>query len=366
MEIGEEEIVQPANILLLIIATLLLIVLSLLVWYLIFLYPSSIIVKPPDTVTPDPPPFPVVLYTLDTDLSHGTLKPGANSPMQFFVGSDPTHGAVNYGPWNDLVTVTETGKTIISAGKPINGARHMVRLVSTKVYDHGLFIISADHIPEGLSTWPAFWLTSSEGTWACNGEIDIIEGVNSMDANSSRNAITLHTNDKPGVKCRQVGVPGISNGGDCTASGPGSKDYFCGCDGKSLCPYLGCGVVSSSTISFGKGFNDAGGGVYACELTSEGSVTVWFFSVVNVPTDIIANMPTPNAWPSTNRVAFNHCPGQFKSMQMILNTTLCGDWASNTYPGGANACNAMAKSGDLSKAYWSIDYIKVFLKKSMT
>jgi 8-oxo-dGTP pyrophosphatase MutT (NUDIX family) len=55
-------------------------------------------------------------YTLDTDLSGGKIKPGADpASMRFYVrADDPTHGHVKYDSWDDLVTV-QAGKTVISA-----------------------------------------------------------------------------------------------------------------------------------------------------------------------------------------------------------------------------------------------------------
>jgi len=315
-------------------------------------------------------------YTLDTDLSGGKVKPDNSNPdsMRFYIkDTDPTGGYVNYADWDDLVTV-EAGKTKISAGESgAGGRRNMVRLVSKKMYNSGLFVISADHIPEGNGVWPSFWLTSHEPSgskWACNGEIDIIEGVNSVDAPSSHNASTLHTSDKPGVQpCRQVGVPGISQGGDPTSPG-GSKANNCGCDGKSLCPYAGAGVTLGSPASFGWGFNNAGGGVYACELTPEGAITIWFFPAGQEPADLVANNPVPSKWPATNCTKFNPCPGQFANMQMVINTTLCGQWAGDRYKGagggsGKDACNAFIKDADLTNAYWSIDYVKVFVRNDV-
>lgn len=350
--------------------------LLLLVLFLLFLFifkKSTSTTSPTTTPTPPSPPTSDPsnkgLYILDTDLSNGKIKPGTSQEsMRFYVGSDPTHGAVNYSKWDDLVTVTPEGKTIVSAG-PLNGAfRNMVRLVSKKMYNSGLFVISADHIPEGNGTWPSFWLTAYEpdgSNWACNGEIDIIEGVNSIDESSSRNKSTLHTNDKEGVKCRQVGVPGISNGGDCTSNGGGSVDMKCGCNKNSICPYQGCGVTSDSTSSFGKGFNNSGGGTYACELTPEGAITIWFFPVGQEPKDLISNNPDPRNWTNVKPISFNPCQGQFSGLQIVLNTTLCGDWAGNVYPGGKSKCESDIKGADLSNAYWSINYIKAFVRSDV-
>lgn len=308
-----------------------------------------------------PPPTARAPYRLDTDLSGGRLKPGAApDSMRFYVDADPTHGAVNYGAWDGLVTVTPAGKTVIAAGPVVGGRHNMVRLMSAKTYDSGLFVLSADHIPEGAGTWPAFWLTADEpggAAWACHGEIDIIEGVNSVDAASSRNVSTLHTSDRPGAApCRQAGVPGISNGGDCSAGGAAAT---CGCDGRSRCPTLGCGVQSADPATFGWGFNAAGGGTYACELTPGGAVSMWFFPRGREPADLRAGAPDPAGWPAPY-VAFAACPGQFAGLRIVLNTTLCGDWAGNVYPGGPAKCVADVAAADLARAYWSIDYLKVF------
>jgi len=315
-------------------------------------------------------------YTLIDNISGDDLIPSnidSKKPLRFYTGKhnnngeDPTHGSVKYGEYPELITKNiQTNKIKISAGGLIGENRKMVRMFSKKSYNDGLFVISADHIPEGMGVWPSFWLTS-ENNWACNGEIDIIEGVNSVKENpsSSKNHSTLHTNDRPDAKpCRQnpANVKGISNKGNCNA--PTNSDKSCGCDGKQVCPYSGCGVVLESTKSFGYGFNQNGGGVYAMELTPEGSITIWFFEKNSIPKDLLNNKPNPSTWPTTNRTKFDPCPGQFSNLNFIVNTTLCGDWAGGSYPGGIYKCKNDIKTADLSKAYWSIEYIKVFKKSS--
>jgi hypothetical protein len=285
--------------------------------------------------------------------------------MIYYVSdNDPTNGYVNYGPWNELIQVN-SGKFIVNAGNIKGGKRKMIRMYSRKAYNDGLFVIKADHIPEGNGVWPAFWLTSKDKTWACGGEIDIIEGVNSIDPSSSRNSSTLHTNDKSGV-CKQDGVKGISHV-NCSYRGNGKIDYSCGCGGHEECPYGGCGVKLNSQSSFGQGFNNSGGGIYATELTTDGFITIWFFLKGTEPADLINGTPDPSSWPnSDNVIKFNQCKGNFKNLEIVLNTDLCGTWAgTNFINGGAKgiqACQEYIDKQDLSKAYWSIDYIKVFQK----
>jgi hypothetical protein len=303
-------------------------------------------------------------YTLVTDLSGDTLRPGSSpNAMRYFVGGDPTQGFVSYGKWDDLVTYDAASQqTIIRLGAPAAQPRRSIRLVSQNMHNSGLFIIDASHVPAGLGTWPSFWLTACEppgSAWACHGEIDVIEGVNSVDAASSHNTTTLHTSDHAGpsgerVACDQTGVSGITNPA-CGAGAPGS----CGCDGASVCPYAGCGVVAGPA-SFGAAFNTAAGGVYACELTPAGAVTVWFFPRAAIPADITMNTPNPMLWPTTNRIAFNPCPGTFKFLQVIINTTLCGAWAGAKYPGGWAQCVNDVQTAPLPEAYWAIRYVKIF------
>lgn len=315
-------------------------------------------------------------YQIVDNLSGDDLRPTNNntSAMIYYINSnDKTQGYVNYGAWDNLIEVNSSGKFIVKADSNLNsGKRKMIRMYSRKSYNDGLFVIKADHIPEGNGVWPAFWLTSKTGTWACGGEIDIIEGVNSIDASSSRNSSTLHTNDGSGV-CKQDGVAGIKNqicssrGG----GGDGSKDQ-CGCNGKEICPYEGCGVELKSPSSFGKGFNQGGGGIYATELTTDGFITIWFFPKGTEPQDLINGTPNPSAWPdSDNVIKFNQCKGNFKNLEMVLNTDLCGTWAGtkfineSTKAKGIPACQNYIDTQDLTEAYWSIDYIKVFQKSEL-
>jgi hypothetical protein len=313
-------------------------------------------------------------YVVDADMVGDRLRPGSHpDALRFFIGDDPTAGSVDYDRWDDLISYDPASRrTIMKVSGPGDvtaKGRRSLRLVSQNCYDTGLFIISADNIPEGNGTWPAFWLTAREpsaNSWACHGEIDIIEGVNSVagDANSSRNAMTLHTSDSEGRVCRQDGVPGIGHGGVCSA-GSNSDNKRSGCGRDQHGPDFGCGVTSQSPTTFGYGFNRAGGGVYATELLPSGAVTIWFFPKGTAPADIADNTPEPSTWPAKYiATAFKPCPGSFAKMQVILNTTLCGGWAGGVYkPKGEDQCKLDLVTADISKAFWSIEYIKVFSRR---
>ena len=330
--------------------------------------------------------FDVPIYSLVDNIFGDDLIPSIDNsekPMSFYTGNDPTHGSVNYGIHPELFSKPQQsdGKTRvkISAGDPPTEGkdRNMIRIVSKKKYNSGLFVISANHIPEGPGVWPSFWLTSPDN-WACDGEIDIIEGANSIDLNSSRNQSTLHTSDRlDAPPCRQnpQNVKGVTNGGMCNQpnGNRGNEFMTCGCGAKALCPYLGCGVELDSTNSFGYGFNINNGGIYAAELTPQGAITIWFFPQnEKIPDDLLSENPNPEIWPSTNRIKFDACPGQFANLQLIVNTTLCGDWGGGAYKDpktgktGLVNCQTDIRTADLSKAFWSIEYIKVFKRSDAT
>lgn len=81
--------------------------------------------------------------------------------------------------------------------------RDSVRVHSKKHYNGGLFVLDADHVPTGCSSWPAFWFCGPN--WPVGGEvsrnsrlsfaglrfaqIDVMESVHLGD----RNQMTLHT-----------------------------------------------------------------------------------------------------------------------------------------------------------------------------
>lgn len=304
-------------------------------------------------------------YEILHDWKGVDLQPSMNKGWHYFTDADPTKGVPNYGAWDDLMVPDGDNIIIKTAQKAdSDGRRKSIRIQSDKTFNTGLFIMKANHMPEGLSTWPAFWLTSrvkAPALWPCGGEIDIIEIVNSVDDNSSKNASTLHT-DKTvnGKSCNQAGVKGISHN-DCNFSD--KPDSGCGCDHATLCPYIGCGVQLDTPLSGGKGFNANGGGVYAMRLTEGGQVTIWFFEKGKIPNDISTNKPDPDKWDTTYMTKFNACPGHFKDLEIIFNTTFCGDWAGNAFPGGMDKCKDYVKTGDFSKSFWNIEYVKVFQQK---
>ena len=134
--------------------------------------------------------------------------------------------------------------------------------------------------------------------WPNSGEIDIIEGVNTQSANK----MTMHTGDG----CSLVGE-------DCGADG-----------GKQ-----GCGTSSQDSSSYGDGFNQNKGGVYALEWTSD-ALNIWFFARGSEPNGVLGDSPDPSTWsqPSANFQGGSGCDidTHFKDQNIVFDTTFCGKY----------------------------------------
>jgi hypothetical protein len=165
--------------------------------------------------------------------------------------------------------------------------RQSVRLESKDNYTEVLIIADFMHLPNAYlspefkinynsacGTWPAFWTTNLDN-WPVGGEIDIIEGVNQ----DITNHVALHTSAGCVVQ-NTTGQSGIFASTNCDASVDGN---------------VGCGGYSASSSTYGDGFNNLGGGVYAMDWRAEG-IRVWSFTRQNIPQDILDGNPTTNGW----------------------------------------------------------------------
>ena len=141
-------------------------------------------------------------YVLEDDY---TANGNFFDQFDFFNGSDPTHGYVDYvdrdyAEYAGLIG-NNYGKIYIGVdhtnvvGK---GGRPAVRIESTKTYDSGLIVIDIEHMPGGIcGTWPAFWMFGPN--WPKNGEIGtfvrsfVSLPFTNTDKISSRASTTNHT-----------------------------------------------------------------------------------------------------------------------------------------------------------------------------
>lgn len=217
--------------------------------------------------------------------------------------------------------------------------RDSVRITSNQAFTKGqLLILDAKHMPYGCGTWPAFWTVGQN--WPMGGEIDIVEGVN----NGNKNQMTLHT--APGCSISGGGFAGNVLQQSCNAF----ENYN-----------TGCGIQDTSTKSYGKGFNKAGGGVYAT-LWNDDGISIWFFSRENgIPADIDAKAPNPAGWGKPRaHFANDGCDTDdyFGSQTIVFDTTLCGDWAGATYQSGGcpGTCSQRVMNpANFNDAYWEIN-----------
>jgi len=199
----------------------------------------------------------------------------------------------------------------------------------------------------------AVWETKESG-WPQGGEIDILEGVNDQGPNTA----TLHTT----AGCRMPSQPfryqtGQSRSGqlDCDALVNGNA---------------GCSVAFPGSDSYGPSFNEDGGGWFALERTNT-SINVWFWSrsCLSVPLEIKQGSRTvsPLNWglPTANFPnTYCNFSSHFSEQNIIINLTLCGDWAGSVYnaSGCPSTCVDFVNNNPASfeNAYFDFASIRIY------
>lgn len=181
----------------------------------------------------------------------------------------------------DNETILEPNSTV---------GRDSVRIKSLLSFDSGLFILDMDHMPHAHGLWAAYWCRGTP--WPQNGEVDILEGIGSMD----HNQISLHTHDNCSMQendtiyfTGQWVIEKNSLRTNCASDTYTSKLKI----SEHAINFIflggvltdGCAIAAPKG-TFNKAFNDAGGGVYAMEWDHEKYIKVWNFVRPNVPSDI--------------------------------------------------------------------------------
>ncbi|EME38513.1 glycoside hydrolase family 16 protein, partial [Dothistroma septosporum NZE10] len=288
----------------------------------------------------------------------------------FYNDYDPTYGHVKYvnktvALANGYAHINDAGQAIIKpdttnlwppgyADGVFAPGRPSVRVESLNTYTHGLFIFDATHLPAGCGTWPAYWLLGP--AWPSNGEIDIIEGVNTY----PYDAMTLHTT----ANCSVAG------------SDQSGALYTISCEG-------GCGSELNNETAdpnnYGAGFNANQGGIYATEWTSD-YIRHWWFPRGTEPQSITNGVPDVSTFgtPAVNHQGSCDMDAHFANMSIIVNIDFCGAWAGGVYQSqypncpqdvpktvedtSINRCTAFVGGypQNLTEAYWEINRIKVY------
>jgi hypothetical protein len=297
-------------------------------------------------------------YTLQDNYDHTNFF----TEFNFFDAPDPTNGFVNYASATaaNLSSLAGYSNNAVYLGvdytitNPVKPGRDSVRIHSNRAYTHGLFVADIAHMPGSTcGVWPAFWTVGQN--WPQDGEIDILEGVNSQTTNS----VTLHTSS--GCKLESTGAMPSSK---LSTSDCGSNNGF-----------NGCGFETENTQGYGDGFNSVGGGVYAMEWTSE-AIKVFFFPRSSIPSDISSGSPDTSTWgPPVASFSGSGCDidSHFTNHNIVFDTTFCGQWAGQVWAKGecaskANTCDEfVAKNPDAYKeAYWIINSVRVYQDGSTT
>ncbi|KAK5133280.1 hypothetical protein LTR08_008014 [Meristemomyces frigidus] len=282
--------------------------------------------------------------------------------FNFYSSYDPTNGHVQYvnesiAVQNGYATSGATANISVDTTNiwPNGGpGRPAVRLISDNTYTHGLFILDLVHMPWGCGTWPAYWLLGPN--WPYDGEVDIIEGVNTGQLNS----VSMHTN------------------AGCIIAGSGQTATFetSNCD-EAANDNSGCGSLLNDTSTpgnYGSELNTQGGGVYATEWTSD-YIKTWYFPRGRIPPSITSGAPNISTFgiPAVNAQGGCVIDSHFSNMSIIINTDFCGNWAGNVYDqfpecpqtAGADSWDSCVdfvgnNPSSFVEAYWEINSIRVY------
>ncbi|KAF9262641.1 hypothetical protein L218DRAFT_960119 [Marasmius fiardii PR-910] len=237
---------------------------------------------------------------------------------------------------------------------PFNEKRNTVKITTQDLYPVGsVWITDLHHVPFGCSVWPAWW--SQAPGWPAGGEIDTFEGVNLF----TQNQMSLHT--LPG--CHQVNPVQTSTlitNPDCSNTTNNNE---------------GCIVNDPNTNSYGKPFADAGGGVFVTEMATSG-ISIWFFTRSVVPSSISSNASTIDTSTFGEPVAnypATGCPMDkyFGPQALILDITLCGDFARPLYQSPNSGCTGqcyndavLGPPSGYDNAYFDIAFVRVYSSNS--
>jgi hypothetical protein len=226
--------------------------------------------------------------------------------------------------------------------------RKSVRIESKMRFTHGLLVVDVSHMPGGqCGTWPAFWTYGDN--WPQNGEIDIIEGVNS----NTNNLMAAHTS------------PG------CTINGQNQLGTFQSEDCDTTVNYnSGCGTTADPIVNtYGASSNANGGSVYAMQWTSD-YIRIWHFPRSAVPDDLTSGKPDPSTWglPLSNFAGNCEIDDKFRDHKIVFDTTFCGDWAGSVWVTDSVCKNKAPTCVDYVKnnpaafadAYWEVNSVKLF------
>ncbi|KAF7325169.1 GH16 domain-containing protein [Mycena kentingensis (nom. inval.)] len=299
------------------------------------------------------------------------------SGPSFFNDGFDFYGAIDNTTWGNVSYVTAAAATaeslayVNAAGNAVFRVdnttdvlntgdiqyRKSVRLTSKVPFDVGtLFVIDAKHMPYGCSVWPSIWFNGvlEEGQeWPAGGEMDLVEAINLM----QHNQMALHSHGQHCVQPQNVTQVGQSLKRNCTDP-----------------TGAGCMVAETKANSYGKGFNDAGGGAFAMQFDQAG-IFMWFWSRPDIPASIQASSDnhsmemTLTDW-GTPSAAFPaagcNISEEFAAQYLVFTITLCGLWAGIPEVYGED-CNGTCFSDQIAgngsnyaNAFFEIPFVRTW------
>ena len=186
-------------------------------------------------------------------------------------------------------------------------------------------------------------------------EIDVIEGINLWTSDQT----SVHTSSQCDFTNMNItNMTGKWTNKNCTI------------------PSNGCAIIPNENNTYGKGFNEMGGGIYVTELTDDIGIKIWFWSMndKNIPKSIYNKQPNTNEFgiPYAYFPFGNNCPSRnWYNIQIMFDIYLCG-WAGDKYFWDTNCQNYtknqtcqqwVANNPSYFKdAYWLINFVDVYTK----
>ncbi|KAH9939824.1 putative beta-glucanase from glycoside hydrolase family GH16 [Amylocystis lapponica] len=252
---------------------------------------------------------------------------------------------------DDTFIIRADSTSVLSDSDP---GRNSVRIKSNISLNTHVAVFDIRHMPQGCGTWPSLW-EINDTIGIQNGEIDIIEGVNDIEPNTS-NLHTLGTCSMPDSRT-QLGNATLNNcetNPNLAANGT-----------------QGCSVDAPYTTSFGPTFNAAGGGWYAIERNAE-LIRIWFWARFDsgVPPTVsnASNVVDTSQW-GTPIASYPNTQCSLtqtlKAHNIIINLNLCGSWAGSSF--NANGCPGNCTEfvnqnpSNFTEAYWDFAAARVYL-----
>jgi len=127
----------------------------------------------------------------------------------------------------------------------------------------------------------------------------------------------------------------------------------------------GCSLLDTYDSSYGQGFANAGGGVFALLQNSKG-IKIWHFERQSIPHDVFSGDPDPDSWPTPNAfLSADNCAVDsfFSHQRLVLDIAVCGGWASGDYPnsGCPGTCTQQVTTGSNYISTYLMNFLHAML-----